>query len=131
MSFNYSINSVFHTRIAHHIHMHGIIDNICTHFSLNIDICVYYLFHILVYFILASFIHTYACMMTVLIIYAHIFMCCYISHCKCATQKYNRQTDASLTLARFCGTHWHDWSRTSSQTSRKLAWSVRKHVVTA
>ena len=26
-----------------------------------------------------------------------------------------------LTLARFCGTHWHDWSRASAQTSIKLA----------
>ena len=38
---------------------------------------------------------------------------------------------ARLTLARFCGTHWHDSSRASAQTSRKLACSVRKPVVTA
>ena len=30
-------------------------------------------------------------------------------------------TYASLTLARFCGTHWHDWNRASAQTSLKLA----------
>ena len=38
---------------------------------------------------------------------------------------------ARLTLARFCGTHWYDWSRASAQTSGKLVWSVRKPVVTA
>ena len=38
---------------------------------------------------------------------------------------------ARLTLAWFCGTHWRDSNRASGQTSLKLAWSVRKPVVTA
>ena len=43
-----------------------------------------------------------------------------------ATMRYAR-----LTLARFCGTHWHDWSRASAHISSKLAWSVCKSVVTS
>ena len=31
------------------------------------------------------------------------------------------QNNARLTLAQFCNTHRHDWSRASAQTSRKLA----------
>ena len=51
------------------------------------------------------------------------FLSCRVASCRRPPHitRFSCRGFASLTLARFCGTHWHDWSRASAQTSRKRA----------